>query len=256
MRRKHHWSLVNMNILFALALLSPTLFTCSEAFLARLGATASRSLASTRMQATASGNALIFDCDGVSLASKLFGVFMFTLYRTVSAVLILCVGYFLPCSFRCLPILSVGNFGGEAGILVVVAHPRLIHEQARFFFLIRNPLYRLFHQSEGLHRDAYNNAFEEFGIDYRWTPEYYDELQNKIGGGKPKMRYYFGEYGWPTSKMGPPPASDQSKDELIDALQDRKTDIYKELIASGTVPVRPGFVRVVKEAKVFFATFF
>ncbi len=23
-----------------------------------------------------------------------------------------------------------------------------------------------------------------------WTEEFYDELQNKIGGGKPKMRWY------------------------------------------------------------------
>lgn len=79
-----------------------------------------------------------------------------------------------------------------------------------------------------------------------------DELQNKIGGGKPKMRYYFGENGWPASTLGPAPAADDvaSKDLLIDALQDRKTAIYKEMIASGTVPVRPGFNRVVDEALV------
>jgi hypothetical protein len=50
--------------------------------------------------------------------------------------------------------------------------------------------------------------------------------------------------------MGPVPTSEAEQTALIDALQDRKTAIYKELIASGTVPVRPGFVRVVAEAKV------
>jgi beta-phosphoglucomutase-like phosphatase (HAD superfamily) len=52
-------------------------------------------------------------------------------------------------------------------------------------------------ESEDLHRRAYNAAFEEFGVRCNaqseeplvWTPEFYDELQNQIGGGKPKMRW-------------------------------------------------------------------
>jgi hypothetical protein len=64
------------------------------------------------------------------------------------------------------------------------------------------------------------------------------------------MRHYFGINGWPSSTMGPVPTSEAEQTALIDALQDRKTAIYKELIASGTVPVRPGFSRVVAEAKV------
>lgn len=78
-------------------------------------------------------------------------------------------------------------------------------------------------ESESLHREAYNQVFREFNVEYEWTPEYYDELQNKVGGGKPKMRYYFGEYGWPKSKLGPVPDSDEAKVALVDALQDRKT---------------------------------
>jgi hypothetical protein len=66
------------------------------------------------------------------------------------------------------------------------------------------------------------------------------------------MRHYFGINGWPSSTMGPVPTSEEEQSALIDALQDRKTAIYKELIASGTVPVRPGFARVVAEAKVCF----
>lgn len=34
-------------------------------------------------------------------------------------------------------------------------------------------------QSESLHREAYNAVFREFEVDYNWSPEYYDELQNK-----------------------------------------------------------------------------
>lgn len=48
---------------------------------------------------------------------------------------------------------------------------------ARFCYL--NPiLFRA--QSESLHREAYNAVFREFEVDYNWSPEYYDELQNKV----------------------------------------------------------------------------
>lgn len=55
-------------------------------------------------------------------------------------------------------------------------------------------------ESEHLHRQAYNDAFAHFNVrcpssssaqPLNWTPEFYDELQNFIGGGKPKMRWFF-----------------------------------------------------------------
>lgn len=53
-------------------------------------------------------------------------------------------------------------------------------------------------ETEELHRQAYNSAFKEFGLKIpstnspvEWTVEYYDELQNTVGGGKPKMMHYF-----------------------------------------------------------------
>eukprot|EP00897_Mesotaenium_endlicherianum_P000567 jgi/Mesen1/10510/ME000083S10017 len=65
-------------------------------------------------------------------------------------------------------------------------------------------------ESEDLHRRAYNATFEHFNVQCPgssspvvWTPEFYDDLQNRIGGGKPKMRWYFGEHGWPTSTISP-----------------------------------------------------
>ncbi len=52
-------------------------------------------------------------------------------------------------------------------------------------------------ESEDLHRRAYNAAFHHFNVccpqspePLVWTSEFYDELQNQIGGGKPKMRWY------------------------------------------------------------------
>ena len=54
-------------------------------------------------------------------------------------------------------------------------------------------------ESDGIHREAYNAAFQHFNVvcpgtsgPLVWTEEFYDMLQNKVGGGKPKMRWYFG----------------------------------------------------------------
>lgn len=56
-------------------------------------------------------------------------------------------------------------------------------------------------ESEELHRIAYNATFENFDIRpdgsdmiANWSIEFYDKLQNSIGGGKPKMRWYFGTF--------------------------------------------------------------
>ncbi|KAI3434197.1 uncharacterized protein J3R85_006648 [Psidium guajava] len=110
-------------------------------------------------------------------------------------------------------------------------------------------------ESEHLHRQAYNDAFAHFGVrcsdqPLDWGLEFYDELQNRIGGGKPKMRWYFKEYGWPSSSIfEKPPESDEDRAKLIDTLQDWKTERYKDIIKSGTVNPRPGVLKLMDEAK-------
>ncbi|PNT68322.1 hypothetical protein BRADI_3g38777v3 [Brachypodium distachyon] len=113
-------------------------------------------------------------------------------------------------------------------------------------------------ESEHLHRQAYNDAFAHFGVrcppaadaPLDWDEAFYDDLQNRIGGGKPKMRWYFGENGWPSSKLfETPPSSDSDKEKLVDIIQDWKTERYKEIIKSGTVEPRPGVLRLMDEVK-------
>lgn len=43
-------------------------------------------------------------------------------------------------------------------------------------------------------------------------------------------RYHFNKYGWPSSKMGGVPSSDEDKNELVDMLQDKKTFFYKQIV--------------------------
>eukprot|EP00262_Sarcandra_glabra_P019245 TRINITY_DN7187_c0_g2_i1.p1 TRINITY_DN7187_c0_g2~~TRINITY_DN7187_c0_g2_i1.p1 ORF type:complete len:343 (-),score=46.79 TRINITY_DN7187_c0_g2_i1:161-1150(-) len=113
-------------------------------------------------------------------------------------------------------------------------------------------------ESEHLHRTAYNDAFVHFDVrcpswssePVNWGLEFYDELQNRIGGGKPKMRWFFKEKGWPSSKIyETPPVTDSDRAKLIDEIQDWKTERYKEIIKSGTVEPRPGVLRLMDEAK-------
>ncbi|OMO56115.1 Haloacid dehalogenase/epoxide hydrolase [Corchorus capsularis] len=112
-------------------------------------------------------------------------------------------------------------------------------------------------ESEHLHRQAYNDAFAHFNVrcppssePLNWDLEFYDVLQNTIGGGKPKMRWYFKEHGWPSSTIfETPPEGDEERAKLIDTLQDWKTERYKDIIKSGTVKPRPGVLRLMDEAK-------
>ncbi|KAL8151903.1 hypothetical protein V2J09_021711 [Rumex salicifolius] len=119
-------------------------------------------------------------------------------------------------------------------------------------------------ESEDLHRQAYNDAFAFFNVrcpsshssssssseSLDWDAEFYDEFQNRVGGGKPKMRWYFKEHGWPTSKIfEAAPENDADKEKLIDILQDWKTKRYQEIIKSGTVEPRPGVLSLMDETK-------
>jgi len=112
--------------------------------------------------------------------------------------------------------------------------------------------------SEELHREAYNAAFAHFnvridGTHLVWDEASYDMLQNTVGGGKPKMRWWFGRDGWPTSSLAgqenAAPMDEAAQTLLIDTLQEWKTAEFERLIASGEVAPRDGVLRLMDEAK-------
>ena len=88
------------------------------------------------------------------------------------------------------------------------------------------------------HRVAFNRAFAAAGIEVEWDVALYGELL-KIAGGKERMTHYFNKHGWPRG---------QTAATLIPELHKRKTAIFTELIASGSLPLRPGINRIVDEA--------
>jgi len=109
-------------------------------------------------------------------------------------------------------------------------------------------------ETEELHRLAYNSAFEaaELQIDGKpveWTVDYYDILQNTVGGGKNKMFYHFRNVtkAFPVSGDKPAPKTTEEEQALVDDLQDHKTELYKDLIKEKAVP-RPGVIELMDEA--------
>ncbi|EFJ44392.1 hypothetical protein VOLCADRAFT_109931 [Volvox carteri f. nagariensis] len=113
-------------------------------------------------------------------------------------------------------------------------------------------------ESEDLHRRAYNATFKHFKVKcggeqgyVDWDESFYDMLQNTVGGGKPKMRWFFKRNGWPTSSVldGRVPASEEEQARLVDTLQDWKTEKYQQMIGSGEVEPRPGVLRLMDEAR-------
>jgi HAD superfamily hydrolase (TIGR01509 family) len=92
------------------------------------------------------------------------------------------------------------------------------------------------------HRVGFNRAFKAMGIDAEWSVELYGRLL-LVAGGKERMRAYFDEFGWPAGTD-----TDAAKDELILALHKTKTQITSDLVSEGSMPIRPGILRIIDEA--------
>mmetsp|Transcript_14646 Transcript_14646/g.27074 ORF Transcript_14646/g.27074 Transcript_14646/m.27074 type:complete len:313 (+) Transcript_14646:58-996(+) len=112
-------------------------------------------------------------------------------------------------------------------------------------------------ETESIHLLAYNAAYSNNGLvnpstgkNVEWSVEYYDMLQNKVGGGKNKMKYYFETTSsgvWPTVNGLSPPQTSSEKNALVDKLQSEKTLIYQEMVKS-EASARPGFLALLDSA--------
>lgn len=91
------------------------------------------------------------------------------------------------------------------------------------------------------HRVAFNQAFTEAGLDWHWSEALYGELL-RIGGGKERMRFFIQhhltEAEWPADL-----------DALVAELHRLKNRHFAERVAAGAVPLRPGVMRLLREAR-------
>jgi HAD superfamily hydrolase (TIGR01509 family) len=94
-------------------------------------------------------------------------------------------------------------------------------------------------ETEDLHRQAFNRAFSELGLDWHWSPELYADLLTVMGGKERLAHYVATEHGEP----------DAERRAQMSEIHDRKTGIYGDLVTKGALELRPGIARLVGEAK-------
>lgn len=91
------------------------------------------------------------------------------------------------------------------------------------------------------HRPAFNMAFEAAGLDWNWDEDLYGELL-AVTGGKERIKFYLEKFNTGFQK----PADFE---EFVKGLHASKTEFYKQLMAEGKIPLRPGVERLINEAR-------
>ncbi|GKY97419.1 hypothetical protein MPSEU_000700400 [Mayamaea pseudoterrestris] len=91
------------------------------------------------------------------------------------------------------------------------------------------------------HRPAFNQAFAENELNTVWDEEQYGKLL-EVGGGKERMTAHWNNVGWPEN------LSADARADKVKELHLRKTAIFMDMIKGGTIPLRPGVLRVIDEA--------
>jgi HAD superfamily hydrolase (TIGR01509 family) len=91
------------------------------------------------------------------------------------------------------------------------------------------------------HLVAFNQAFSEMGLPFRWSEAEYADLL-KIGGGKERLLGYLAAHPEVDLGSGDEPAA------TVAAVHKRKSEIYIQLVDEGRLPGRPGVRRLIEEA--------
>ena len=96
--------------------------------------------------------------------------------------------------------------------------------------------------TESAHLAAFNQAFAEFGLDWRWDEALYTELLN-ISGGKERILHY-----WKTTQPELRELGAMAMQETVNRLHELKTAAYESAVKEGAVNLRPGVLRLMDEA--------
>ncbi|WIM06918.1 MAG: HAD family hydrolase [Candidatus Nitricoxidivorans perseverans] len=91
------------------------------------------------------------------------------------------------------------------------------------------------------HRPAFNAAFWEAGLRWRWDEQLYGELL-AVAGGKERMRHY-------AQHCDPAFFARRDREEAIQAMHSAKTRHYLDILEAGDIPLRPGIADLVAEAR-------
>lgn len=95
--------------------------------------------------------------------------------------------------------------------------------------------------TEDVHRLAFNHSFNEFGLDWNWTPELYVQLL-AISGGRERLTDYGKDLRGRFS-------SDTEFNAFIASLHKAKTRKYAAMLTEGEIALRPGVARLLDQAR-------
>lgn len=91
------------------------------------------------------------------------------------------------------------------------------------------------------HRPAFNRAFADAGLDWEWSVDLYGALLT-VTGGKERIRHYLEHYNTEFERPS-------DLDSFIAGLHRSKTEHYMTMMAEGAIPLRPGVMRLLDEAR-------
>ncbi|MEA2977907.1 MAG: hypothetical protein QOF19_3427 [Alphaproteobacteria bacterium] len=97
------------------------------------------------------------------------------------------------------------------------------------------------HTERDGHRVAFNRAFSDIGLDWNWGEELYGELL-AVAGGKERIAHY-------VECFHPEWQPSTGRTAAIAHIHRVKTEHYERLVQEGSVPLRPGVLRLITEAR-------
>lgn len=96
------------------------------------------------------------------------------------------------------------------------------------------------------HRPAYNRAFRKLGLEMRWGPKLYRKLL-KQPGGRERLKHYVEHYQPDLGAQQVEVAADL--DSWVSKVHELKSKYFKKRMRNGSVPLRPGIARLMREAR-------
>lgn len=96
-------------------------------------------------------------------------------------------------------------------------------------------------ETEEAHRQSFNHAFRQEGLNWHWSPELYNELL-AVTGGQERIRHYIDHYSPTLNKLDCP-------SDFIECLHRVKTSKFHEALSSGRIPLRSGVKRLIQKMR-------
>lgn len=95
--------------------------------------------------------------------------------------------------------------------------------------------------TEEAHRQSFNAAFAGHGLDWYWGPQLYAQLL-RVAGTLERLAHYVG-----TLEVAP--AEHERLLRMAPEVESAKSRIYRQLVAEGNCPLRPGIRRLLDAAR-------